>query len=112
MIYIIQNQGIAFCAQVDGTRGEVCAVPPISLQSQWTCLPTESCQIYGHSWPQRQSVCLESEADRGTRNGETAMCVRYAIRGVVVTVGTEQAATGMSLTARTDRVHSDRAIPA
>jgi len=45
------------------------------------------------------------------RNAETAMGGRYATRRVVLTAGVELAATAMSLTALTDHVHSDGAIP-
>jgi hypothetical protein len=44
------------------------------------------------------------------RIGEAAMGGRFATRWVVLMLGTVEAATGMSLMALTDRVHSDGAI--
>ena len=60
---------------------------------------------------QRQSLRLKSETDGVRRNSEHAMGGLYATRRMVLTLGAEQAATGMSLTALTDHVHSDGAIP-
>jgi len=45
------------------------------------------------------------------RNGETAVGGQYATRRVVLMLGVELSATGVSLTALTERVHSDGAIP-
>jgi hypothetical protein len=55
--------------------------------------------------------CIKQETDSARRNGETAIEGRYAMRRVVLTQGTEKSATGVSLTALTERVHSDAAIP-
>jgi len=48
--------------------------------------------------------------DRARRNGETAIGGRYAMRPMVLVLGAEYSATGVSLTARMERVHSDAAI--
>jgi len=45
------------------------------------------------------------------RDSETAIGGRYTTRRVVLTPGAEYSATGVSLTALTERVHSDGAIP-
>jgi hypothetical protein len=45
--------------------------------------------------------------DRVRRNGETAIGGRYATRRMVLTPGVEQSATGVSLPALTECVHSD-----
>jgi hypothetical protein len=60
---------------------------------------------------QRQSVRLKKETDRASKDGETAMGGGYATQHVVLTPGAEYAATGMALTALTDRIHFDKAIP-
>jgi len=96
---------------VEATRGEIFAASPVALQSRCKRVPNEPIPTYGHSWPQRQSVCLKLETDRPRRNGDTAIGGRYATRCVVLTLGAEQSATGVSLTALTERVHSDGAIP-
>jgi hypothetical protein len=59
---------------------------------------------------QRQSVRLKLVTNTVRRNGKTAMGGKYATRQVVLTPGTESTATGMSLTALMDRIHSDGAI--
>jgi hypothetical protein len=59
---------------------------------------------------QHQSVRFKHETDRARRNGKTAMVERYASQRVVLTAGTAQTATGMSLMVLTHRVHSDGAI--
>jgi hypothetical protein len=61
--------------------------------------------------PQRQIVRLKLETDRARRNCETAMAGRCVTRRMVLPPGAEQAATGMSLMALTDRVHSNGANP-
>jgi hypothetical protein len=45
-------------------------------------------------------------------NGETAIRERYGMRHVELTTGADQSATGVSLTAQTERVYSHGAIPA
>jgi len=44
---------------VEGTRGEIFTVAPIELQSQCKRVPNEPIPMYGHSWPQHQSVCRQ-----------------------------------------------------
>jgi len=51
MMCIISNERIAFCAQVEGTRGEVFAVSPIALHSRCKRMSNEPIPTYGHSWP-------------------------------------------------------------
>ena len=58
---------------VEGTRGEIFASSPIALQSRCKHVPNELFPTYGHSWPQRGSVCSKLETDRGRRNSETAI---------------------------------------
>jgi hypothetical protein len=108
---IISKERIAFCQQVEGTRGEIVATSPIALQSRCMRVPNEPIPMYGHSWPQRQSLYLKEETDRARRTGETAFGGRYATRPVVSRLGVEQYATGVSLTALTQHVHSDGAFP-
>jgi hypothetical protein len=60
---------------------------------------------------QCKNVRFKLETDRAERTVETAMGGRYAIRPVVLTLGAESAATGVSLMALTERVHSDGARP-
>jgi len=46
-----------------------------ALQSPCKRVHNEPIPTYGHSWPQRQSVCLKSDADRARRNGDRrAIC--------------------------------------
>ena len=45
------------------------------------------------------------------RNSETAIGGRYATRRVILAAGPEESATGVSLTALTEHVHSVGAIP-
>jgi hypothetical protein len=56
---IISKERIAICAQVEGTQGEIVAMSPIALQSRCMRVPNESIPTYGHSWPERLSVCLK-----------------------------------------------------
>jgi len=51
MMCIISKERIAFCAQVEGTRGVVFAASPIALQSRCKRVPNEHIPMYGHSWP-------------------------------------------------------------
>jgi len=51
MMCIISKKRIAFCAQVEGTRGEVFAASPIALQSRCKRVANEPIPTYGHSWP-------------------------------------------------------------
>jgi hypothetical protein len=51
MMCIFSKQWIAFCTQVEGTRGEVFEVSPIALQSRYKCVPNGPIATYGHSWP-------------------------------------------------------------
>jgi hypothetical protein len=87
MMCIISKERIAFCAQVEGTRGEIFATSPIALQSRCMRVPNEPIPMYGHSWPQRQSVCLKFETDRASRTRKTAIGGRYATRRVVLRLG-------------------------
>jgi hypothetical protein len=48
---IISTERIAFCAQVEGTRGVVFAASPIALQSRCKRVPNEPIPMYGHIWP-------------------------------------------------------------
>jgi len=72
---------------IEGTRGQIFAASPVALQSRSKRVPNEPIPTYGHSWPQRQSVCLKYETDRARRNGETAIGGQYATRRVVLTLG-------------------------
>jgi len=108
---IISKERIGFCTQGERMRGEVFTASPIASQSECKCVPNEWIPTWRHSWPQRQRVCLKDESDRVRTNYETATGGRYATRLMVLAPGAESAATGMSLTALTDRVHSDGAIP-
>jgi len=60
---MISEERIAFCVQVDGTRGEVFAASPIALQSQCKRVPNEPIPTYGHSWPSL-AECLFTIGDR------------------------------------------------
>jgi len=111
MLCIIRKERIAFWAQVEGTRGEIFATSPIALRSRCKCVLNEPIPTYPHSWPQCQSVLLKQETDRARRNGETEIGGRYAMRRVVLRPGMELSAPGVSLTALTERLHSDGAIP-
>jgi len=44
---------------VEEMGGEIFAASPITLQSWCKRVPNEPIMTYGHSWPQRQSVCLK-----------------------------------------------------
>ena len=72
---------------VERTQGEIVAPLPIALQSRCKRVRNEPIPTYGHSWPQRQSVCLKLETNRAIRNGETAIGGRYATRRVLLTPG-------------------------
>jgi len=76
-----------------------------------TNMTDEMPRAYGQSWPQRHSARVQWETDRARRNTESSIGGRYGTRRIVSVPGAEQSATGVSLTARTDRVHSDDAIP-
>jgi len=58
---------------VEGTRGEIFTESLIAFQSRCKRVPNEPIPMYGHSWPQRQSVCLKQETDRARGNGETVI---------------------------------------
>ena len=96
---------------VEANRGQIFAASPIALQSRFKRVPNEPILTYGHCCPQRQSVCLKSETNRAGRHCKTAIGGRYATRRVVLMPGAELFATGVSLTALTERIHSDGAIP-
>jgi hypothetical protein len=74
MMCLISKKRIAFCAQVEGTHGEVFAASPIALQSWCKRVPTAPIPMYGHSWPStpeysfkigdRQSVKKRWHCDR------------------------------------------------
>jgi hypothetical protein len=51
MMCILSRERIAFCAHVEGTRGEVFSASPIVLQSRCKRVPNERIPTYGHSWP-------------------------------------------------------------
>jgi hypothetical protein len=51
MMCIISNERIAFCAQVEGTRGEIFATSRIALQSRCMRVLNEPILTYGESWP-------------------------------------------------------------
>ena len=89
MMCIISKERMAFCAQVDGMRGEIFAASPIALQSQCKRGPNKPIPTYGHSWPQHQNVRLKLETDRARRNGDTVPHGRYAMRHVVLMLGSE-----------------------
>jgi len=79
MMCIIGNARIAFCAQVEGTRGEILAASPLVWQFRSKHVPNEPNPKYGYSWPQHYSVGLKYETDRERRNGETVTGGRYAM---------------------------------
>jgi len=55
---IISKERIEFCAQLEGTWGEIFAASPIALQSWCKYIPNDPIPKYGRRWPQRQSVHL------------------------------------------------------
>ena len=59
MMCIISEERIAFCAQVEETRGEVFAVSPIALQFRCKRVPNEPIPTYGHSWPSTQDCSFK-----------------------------------------------------
>jgi hypothetical protein len=63
MICITNKERIAFCAQIEGTRGEVFAVSRIALQSWCKRVPKEPITMYGHSLPLSPD-CLFKIGDR------------------------------------------------
>jgi len=108
---IISKERIAFCAQLEGTRGEIFTTSPIAFQSQCKRVPNEPIPTYGNSWPQWQSVRWQWETGGVRRNGETAIGGWSATRHVVLRLGAKWSATGVSLMALTELIHSDGAIP-
>jgi len=74
---IISKVRIAFCAQVEATRGEIFSVSHIAMQSQCKCVLNELIPMYGCSWPQCQSACSQWETNRARRNSETAIGGQY-----------------------------------
>jgi hypothetical protein len=63
---IISKERTAFCVQVEGTRGEVFALPPIALQFRYKRVPNDPIQPYAHSWPSTR----ESLVKIGDRQSE------------------------------------------
>jgi len=84
MMRISSKERIAFCAQVEETRGEIFAVSPIALQSWCKRVPNEPIPTDCHSWPQRQSDHLKWETDRMCRDNETPIGGRYTTWRVVL----------------------------
>jgi len=111
MMCIMIKERIAFCAQVEGRRGEIFSVSPIALQSQCKEVTTEPSPTYCHSWPQRRSDHLNLETDRMRRDSETVIGGWYSTRHVALTPDAESSATAVSLTALMLRVHSPGADP-
>ena len=105
------KERIAFCVQVEGTRGQIFAVLPIALQARFKRVTNQPILIYSHSWPQRQSVHLKWERDTARIHREAAIRGRYVTQSGVLMPGAESSATRVSLMALTEHVHSDRAIP-
>jgi len=67
MMCINSKESIEYCAQVEGTRGEVFAVSPIALQSRWKRVPNERILMYGHIWPSTPE-CSFKIGDRHCEN--------------------------------------------
>jgi len=59
MMCTISKERIAFCAQLEGTRGVSFAVSPIALQSWYQCVPNEPIPTYRHSWPSTPECSLK-----------------------------------------------------
>jgi hypothetical protein len=55
---IISKERSAFCVQVEGMGEEIFSMSPIALQSRCKCVANEPNLMYGHSWPQHNSVDL------------------------------------------------------
>ena len=110
MMSIISKERVAFCTQVEGTQGDIFSASRIALQSWFKRVPNEPIPTFGHSWPPRQIVCAKLETDRTRRNCESAIGGRYAKRRILLKLGPENYATGVSLTSRTKLFHSDRGI--
>jgi len=120
MMCIISKERIAFCAQVEGTRGVVFAASPIALQSRCKRVPNEPIPTYGHSWPSppecsfkigdRQSEKKRWNSDRRAICNVT--CGIKAARGVIrhrgVSDGSDRARRlWRSHTARTEIFFAD-----
>jgi hypothetical protein len=78
MMCIISKERMSFCAQVEGTQGEIFAMSPIALHFLCQRVPNEHIPMYGHSRPQRQSFRLTYVTDRARGDSATAMGGRYA----------------------------------
>jgi len=111
MMWKISDKRIEFCAQVEGTGGEMFPVSPIALQSRCNSVPNEPIPTFGHSWPQQQSVRMKWKTDRARRKGETMLRGHYATQCVKLMPGMQYFATGVSLTPLMECVNSEAAIP-
>jgi len=84
MMCIISKEWIAFCAQVEGTPGEVFEVSPTALQPRCQHVPDEPIPMYGHCWPSTPECSFkighrQSEKKRWNCDGR-AIC--NATRGI------------------------------
>jgi len=84
MICKLSTERIAFCAQVEGTRGEVFAVSHIALQFRCKRVPNKPIATYGHSWPSTPECSFtigERQTDKTQCNSDgRAIC--YVTRGI------------------------------
>jgi len=93
---VISKERIAFCAQVEGMRGEIFAASPIALHSQCKGVPNGPIPTYGDIWPQLQIAYLEQGIDKVKRNSETALRGRYATQRIVLMPGKVISQLGIS----------------
>jgi len=88
---IISKERIAFCAQVEGTQGEVFPASPITLQCRRKRVPNESIPKNGHSWPSTPECSFwlgewQSEKKRLNCDGRE---ICNAMRGIVAGYGVD-----------------------
>jgi len=74
-------------------------------------VPNERIPMYGHSWPQHHSARLQQDTDWATRHGGTVIGGRYVTWRIRLAPGAEESATGVTLTALTELVDTEGAIP-
>ena len=70
MMCIISKERIAFCAQVEGTRGAVFTVSPIALQFRCKHVPNEPIPMYGQTWLSTPECSFKI----GDRQSEKKLC--------------------------------------
>lgn len=110
-MWIICKERTPFCRQADGIQGEIFTASPVALLCQCTCVSNEPIPTYSPRWPQHQSCHSKWVTDIVKANGDTAIRGKNATQRVVLTPGVVFSATGNSLTALMERVHSDITIP-